>query len=112
MFSRILVAIDGSQISMNAANYALSIVSKHHNSELTLLHVIPSEVKLGHASGMLGVVTPNFKEKVKQEAAENKHIDLIVVGTRGISGFKKLLLGRVASGGNLCALSCTGSKIV
>ena len=68
MFSRILVAIDGSQISMNAANYALSIAAKHHDSELTLLHVIPPEVKLGHASGMLGVVTPKFKEKVEQEA--------------------------------------------
>jgi nucleotide-binding universal stress UspA family protein len=90
---------------------------------------------MGHASGMLGVVTPKFKEKVEQEAekwfdkikaklnnsetinlyskvistgasveaaiveyAENKHIDLIIVGTRGMSGFKKLLLGSVASG--------------
>ncbi len=32
------------------------------------------------------------------EYAENKNINLIVVGTRGISGFKKLLLGSVASG--------------
>jgi nucleotide-binding universal stress UspA family protein len=40
MFSRILVAIDGSQISMNAANYALSIAAKHRNSQLTVLHII------------------------------------------------------------------------
>jgi nucleotide-binding universal stress UspA family protein len=32
------------------------------------------------------------------EYAEDKNIDLIVVRTRGISGFKKLLLGSVASG--------------
>src|SRR5215831_20879687 len=29
--------------------------------------------------------------------AEENNIDLIVIGTRGISGFKKLLLGSVAS---------------
>jgi nucleotide-binding universal stress UspA family protein len=32
------------------------------------------------------------------EYAENKNINLIVVSTRGISGFKKLLLGSIASG--------------
>ena len=31
------------------------------------------------------------------EYAEEKNIDLIVVGTRGTSGFKRLLLGSVAS---------------
>jgi nucleotide-binding universal stress UspA family protein len=32
------------------------------------------------------------------EYAESQHIDLIVLGTTGRSGFKKLLLGSVASG--------------
>ena len=131
IFSKILVAIDGSEKSMDAADFAISIATMH-NSELILIHVIPPEVKFGHASGIFGVVPPKLKEKVEQEAkrwfdkirgkldaisistkiiateksvvaaiveyAEDKNIDLIVVGTRGMSGFKKLLLGSVASG--------------
>ncbi len=142
-FKKILVAIDGSQESISAADYAISIakattitVAEKHSSELVLLHVMPSEVKFGHASGIFGVVPPEHAEHMKQEAhkwfekirdkidntygniavsrevistgaspqaaiveyAEKNDIDLIVIGTRGMSGFKKLLLGSVALG--------------
>jgi nucleotide-binding universal stress UspA family protein len=140
-FKKILVAIDGSQESINAAGYAISVVkttttAEKHSSELILLHVMPSEVKFGHASGILGMVPPEHAERMKQEAhkwfdkirdridstwgtitvsteiistgtspqaaiveyAEDKNIDLVVVGTRGMSGFRKLLLGSVALG--------------
>jgi nucleotide-binding universal stress UspA family protein len=43
---------------------------------------------IGSASAVGGIV--GFAEK--------ENVDLIVVGTRGRSGFKKLLLGSVASG--------------
>jgi nucleotide-binding universal stress UspA family protein len=136
-FKKILVAVDGSQESMAAADYAISFAAaQKDNSELILLHVIPSEAKFGHSSGIFGVVSPKLMERMEQEVhkwfekikakigntysaitvstevistgaspqvaiveyAENKNIDLIVVGTRGMSGLRKLLLGSVALG--------------
>ena len=47
------------------------------------------------------------------EYAENKNIDLIVVGTRGMSGLRKLLLGRRCFGCNkVFTLSCIGCKMI
>src|SRR5437762_13654396 len=50
--SKVLVAIDGSDASMDAADYAISI-SKQHNAELLYaLHVIhPADVDLFGATG-------------------------------------------------------------
>jgi hypothetical protein len=46
------------------------------------------------------------------ESAEEKNIDLIVVGTRGRSGFKRLSLGKYCIfSGNLCSLSYNGSEV-
>jgi nucleotide-binding universal stress UspA family protein len=39
-FSKILVAIDGSKESMDAAEYAVAITKKH-NAALVALHVVP-----------------------------------------------------------------------
>jgi nucleotide-binding universal stress UspA family protein len=43
---------------------------------------------------------PEFQSVVKQilEQAQNKKADLIVIGTRGLGGFRKLLQGSVSSG--------------
>jgi nucleotide-binding universal stress UspA family protein len=129
-FSKILVAVDGSQASMDAADQAIEIARKY-NSELIALHVILSDTTI------FGTSPPRHIDEIKQEAqqyldkikqklpdqhdnnkiqmrtelissattvggivgfAEKENIDLIVVGTRGRSGFKKLLLGSVASG--------------
>jgi nucleotide-binding universal stress UspA family protein len=124
--SKILVAIDGSDASMDAADYAISI-SKKYNVELYALHVIRADVDLfgQHETSEFMTRMRNEGEKylnkvkliadekniqIKTEMissidiargivdyAEENNIDLIVIGTRGISGFKKLLLGSVAS---------------
>jgi nucleotide-binding universal stress UspA family protein len=129
-FSKILVAADGSQASMDAADQAIEIARKY-NSELIALHVILSDTTI------FGTNPPQHIDEIKQQAqqyldkikqklpnqhdnnkiqmrtelissatavggivgfAEKENIDLIVIGTRGRSGFKKLLLGSVASG--------------
>jgi nucleotide-binding universal stress UspA family protein len=132
-FSKMLVAIDGSDASMDAADYAI-FISKQYNAELLYaLHVIhPAGIDLSFGQikeippSSYYVVNTNNKEaqkyldKVKLKAneknvqikteiiasinvaggivdyAEDKDVNLIVVGTRGKSGFKKVLLGSVA----------------
>ena len=137
--SKILVAIDGSHASFDAADYAI-MLAKQHNAQLFLLHVIhPTEYysslqffEIKQASDSSELIEQAKKEankwfdiirkkieedilekQIKIESdiivstatvdsildyAENKDVDLIVVGTRGRSGIKKLLLGSTASG--------------
>jgi nucleotide-binding universal stress UspA family protein len=114
IFSKILVAIDGSDASTDAAVYAISI-SKQYNAEfLYALHVIRADVDLfelhdtseytiemrNKGEKYLGKVRLKANEKniqVKTEIisstniaggivdyAEENNINLIVIGTRGL----------------------------
>ena len=146
-FSKILVAIDGSEMSMKAAVYAIDIANRKgkeaENVQLIGLTVIDLTM-LGNsffatASGYYGADKLEEKRKEAQQSldkveklavkenntnndnkiqfkseiiedpisrvgstivdyAERENIDLIVIGTRGRSGIKKLLLGSTASG--------------
>ena len=126
-FSKVLVAVDGSEYSMNAAEYAISI-TKEYGSQLIALHVITSDVITiaSTFSPQMEEIKKNAQEyfdKIRRKGeanwdiplrteliasssvvggiidfAEKENIDLIVVGTRGRSGLKRLLLGSVASG--------------
>ena len=144
-FSKILVAIDGSEISMKAAVYAIDIANRKgkeaENVQLIGLTVIELtnlsysffatasgyyeaeklEVKRKEAQQSLDKVeelavvnnTNNnnkiqFKSEIIEDPisrigsaivdyAERENIDLIVIGSRGRSGLKKMLLGSVAS---------------
>ena len=136
-FSKILVAIDGSESSMDAAYCAISIVVKN-KAELIVLNVSSSLARYALKVLDFGSIKPPYIEethqsvkeeiqrsfdKIKEEAdknkihlrtqvvntdasivgaivdyAESEGVELIVIGTMGKSGFKKLLLGSVASG--------------
>ena len=131
-FSKILIAIDGSEPSMNAADYAIEMAKKDNAKliALTVAHILsssyglatlPDELKQAKEKEMLESKQwfDKFNQNAKQnniqlktelidtqmsvegaivEYAESEGVDLIIIGTRGRSGFKKMLLGSVASG--------------
>ena len=139
-FSKILLTVDGSEQSMNAADYALAMAKKQdNNAQLIALHVLFSQTGYAYSTNLFGLVTPSsvnelledakheaqqwfdkIKEKMYENGdvqlktevvvsptsvvgaivdyAERENVDLIVIGSRGRSGFKKLLLGSTASG--------------
>ena len=144
-FSKILVAIDGSEQSMNAAYHAIGITNRKGNEVgrvqligLTVLDLTKlSSSFFATASGYYGAKELEEKRKEAQQwldkveklasneennndnnikfkseiiedpvsrvgsaivdYAERENVDLIVIGTRGRTGFKKILLGSVAS---------------
>jgi nucleotide-binding universal stress UspA family protein len=125
-FSKILVAVDGSEPSMLAANCAIDVAKKHNAQliALTVSHIPLSSYGLGSRPDAIKhnkekewfqkleeagaknkvllktelIDTQMSVEGTIVEYAESEGIDLIVIGTTGRSGFKKLLLGSVASG--------------
>jgi nucleotide-binding universal stress UspA family protein len=126
-----MVAIDGSENSLKAAEYALE-VARSFGAQLYAItitsvpesyHLKQEDVlnksgemadnmndakmwleKFNHAAKLDNIELKTELinshrpiDYVILEYAEEKKIDLIVVGTRGRSGFKRLLLGSIAS---------------
>ena len=132
-FSTILVGIDGSESSIDAAEYAIEMAKKDGAQVIALtVNRIPlssyglatpqDEVKqskenedMQEFKEWLDKISQNAKQNSVQlkkeiinsqmsveaaivEYAESEGIDLIVIGTRGNSGIKNMLLGSIASG--------------
>src|SRR6476619_1644184 len=122
-YSKILIGLDGSDDSIKAADDAIAI-AKLHGAKLITVHVIPStttapnspefskrsveaaeawfgDIKRKGAEAGVEVETKVISSgysvgQVVVDQAEKENVDLIVVGTRGMTGFKKMLLGSVA----------------
>ena len=119
---KILVAVDGSVTSSTAAENAIDLAEKF-GADLTALYIVPpniriseifdlakqngqkivDEVKNAESAKKLNVQTEVLWDvgsvtKAIVEYAEENNVNLIVLGTRGISGIKQMLLGSTASG--------------
>ena len=129
-YSKILVAIDGSKESMNAARYAIGLAKKDRARVIAL-----TAMRLPSLYGWYPTESPHtwqkkyakerkkWFEKIERLAkdnnvkiqteivestmsaqgtivkyAEEHNMEVVVVGTRGMSGFAKQLLGSTALG--------------
>jgi nucleotide-binding universal stress UspA family protein len=123
VFSNILVAVDGSESANKAFERAIYLAQKC-NSTIDLVHVVQCEV--GGDSANTFEILEELKDKAKKmleeykiQAAKNgipiqitvmqgdpakviielaraKSYELIIMGTRGRSAFKELLIGSVS----------------
>lgn len=124
MFKNILVLVDGSDFSLNAAKVGSSMADKY-SGKLTLLHVVGKsfskttmpdlelEIAGLRAEGS-GILTNALKAIGKSqnevelvlswgnpldvilEEVEDKSYDLIVMGSRGLGTIRGLLMGSVS----------------
>jgi len=123
MFEHILVAVDGSPQSSKTVPFGVDLAQRY-GSTVTVVHVREharyegSDVDFGppitaedlvetvvatfrdagvEANGEIRRVSPGNTPEQIIEVANASHADLIVMGTRGMTEWKSLLLGGVAN---------------
>lgn len=123
LFSRLLVAVDGSESAKNA--FAKSVyLAKQCNSRLDIIHVVLDSAYGGDSAATFLLIDElkakgrklleDCKNQAVREGIEaqtllevgdyaqviidvaNKGYDLIIMGSRGLSPFKEILLGSVS----------------
>ncbi len=77
IFSKILVAIDGSQPSIDAANYAIEIAKKNSNSQLIALTVLDISTPRRLSSSFITAPTYGLKELEEQRKQAQKWLESI-----------------------------------
>ncbi len=124
MIKKILIALDGSENAYKALEYAIQLAIDY-NAQLNLLTVVPDfEPKSNEESAyqrMLVERAKSYLDNAKEEIEETNHdikfeteivygdpaeniitsaekneVDLIVIGSRGLSGVKRWVLGSVS----------------
>jgi len=120
-FKRILVAVDGSENSTRATAAAVPIAEKY-GAEIIVLNIVfgrvydqfktvaekkareivDREVELARSQGVKArwEVLPSAESIVGQivDYADREKVDLIVMGSRGLGGFKRMVIGSVSNG--------------
>ncbi|MHB0867521.1 MAG: universal stress protein [Thermoleophilia bacterium] len=124
MFNKIMVATDGSDTAKAAVKYAVDIAKDSNSSAVLIVHVCPActadidpeQMNLELARKIVSEAEAAFKDsrakvdtlvevESPQEAlgtalveiAQREGADLIVLGSRGLSEFRGMLLGSVSS---------------
>lgn len=124
MFSRILVAVDGSESAKKAFEKSIYLAQKC-NSKLDVIHVVLDSTYGGDSATTFELIEElkergmQLLEQCKSQAIKNSvlvetflelgdhaqtiidianknNYDLIIMGSRGMSAFKELLLGSVS----------------
>ncbi|HKG40525.1 MAG TPA: universal stress protein, partial [Nitrososphaeraceae archaeon] len=68
-FSKILVTVDGSNESMDAADYAIAMAKKEdNNTHLIALHVLFSQLGYAYSTNLFGLVTPSSINELLKDA--------------------------------------------
>jgi len=129
MFKKILLAVDGSEESKLAENYAIYLAKKT-SASIGIINVV--DISLIYLSGKEGEIMElpdsdvknilkaesgkllnEVKERIEKEVnevnvivrfgkpwneivEESKNYDLIVIGSRGLTGIKRILVGSTA----------------